>query len=406
MTTAISDDLFTPDVIADPYTYLGRLREEDPVHWNELYDLWVITRHDDLVWVARHPELFSSAVEKRDPRPPYPEIRESDVEFYQYVRAFYSEWFARLDPPEHAPMRRVVHEYFTPKAIEQWRSMVQSVIKDLLDHVEDTGQMDLVRDFAIPLPVMVIASMMDLPVPDRLFIRELSQKLTFLGRGDPDRMQPLAEGIKDLVEYISPIVEERRTNPQNDLLSVLASGENSGVYSRHQAVANSISILFAGHETTINLICNGTLAFLRHPDQWELFQQDPSSLSGQATEECLRYDSPVKAIRRIATEDVEMRGKVIHKDDRIRWFISSANRDPAVFPEPDKFDITRSPNPHVAFGSGIHHCLGASLSRMEAQEAFKALAQRFPSLRLETEEVEYEPSLIFRCLKFLPVSWV
>jgi pimeloyl-[acyl-carrier protein] synthase len=149
------------------------------------------------------------------------------------------------------------------------------------------------------------------------------------------------------------------------------------------------------------------LSFIRHPEQWEMFKQDPSDRTVRATEECLRYDSPVKSIQRIATQDVELRDQVIHQDDRVRWFITSANRDPEVFPEPARFDIERYPNPHVAFGSGIHHCLGAYLARMEGQEALKALGERFPSLHLEVaeEQLEYVPSLNFRSLKSLPVSW-
>ena len=405
MVTAVTDDLFSSDVITDPYTYFRRLREEDPVHWNEKYEVWVITRHDDLVWLTRHHELFSSEWWKRDPRPPYPPIDESDLGLYQFVRDFFAEWFIQHDRPEHTEKRMVVHGYFNPKAMEGWRPMVNAVIKDLLDEVEEKGQMDVMRDFAVPLPLFVIAQMMAMPYQDRPFIRSLAEKLLFLGRGEFDRMGPLSEGIKGLQEYLTPYVEERIANPGDDLLSLLASGEKSGVFTREEVVANAILLLLAGHETTINLICNGTLAFMRHPDQWELYQQDPASRTVRATEECLRYDPPVKSIQRIASEDVEMRGKILRKDDRVRWFITSANRDPEMFPEPEKFDIARYPNPHVAFGSGIHHCLGATLARLEGQEALKALVQRFPSFHLETEKVEYQPSITFRSIKNLPVSW-
>jgi cytochrome P450 len=204
---------------------------------------------------------------------------------------------------------------------------------------------------------------------------------------------------------LSPLVEERIHKPGDDFVSVVASGEKRGIFTRHQVLVNCSLLLLAGHETTINLLCNGTLAFLRHPEQWALFKQDPAGWAKPATEECLRYDAPVKSIQRIAAQDVEMRGKVLHKDDRLRWFISSANRDPEVFTDPDTFDITRDPNPHVSFGSGVHHCLGATLARLEGQEAFKALAERFPSLHVETEELEYQPSMTFRSLKSLPVVW-
>jgi cytochrome P450 len=405
MFTAIQNDMFTPDVIADPYPYYGRLREEDPVHWNELYELWVITRHDDLVWLTRHHELFSSAVFRNDPRPPYPAIDESDLGLYEYVRNYQADQFIQHDRPEHLEMRKVVHGYFTPRSMEAWRPFVQSAVKELLDAAEEKGHMDVMKDLATPLPVLVIAQMMGVPQADRPYVRQLAEKLLYIGRGEYDRMKPLTEGMQGMIEYVSPLVDERIVNPGDDFISVLASGEKQGVFSRHQVLVNTSLLLLAGHETTINLLCNGTLAFIRHPEQWALLKQDPAGWTKRATEECLRYDSPVKSIQRIASEDVEMRGKVLRKDDRIRWFISSANRDPEVFANPDTFDISRDPNPHVAFGSGVHHCLGATLARVEGQEVFKALAERFPALRLETEELDYQPSITFRSLKSLPVTW-
>jgi len=402
---AMHDDMFTADVIAHPYTYYGRLREEDPVHWNELYDLWVITRHDDVVWMTRHHELFSNAVFRNDPRPAYPAIAESDQELYEYVRNYQADQFIQHDRPEHLEMRKIVHGYFTPRSMEAWRSFVQNAVTELLDAAEDKGHMDVMKDLATPLPVLVIAQMMGVPPEDRPYVRELAEKLLYIGRGEYDRMKLLTEGMQGMIEYVSPLVDERIVNPGDDFISVLAQGEKQGVFTRHQVLVNTSLLLLAGHETTINLLCNGTLAFMRHPAQWALLKQDPAGWAKRATEECLRYDAPVKSIQRIAAQDVEMRGKVLHQDDRIRWFISSANRDPEVFANPGTFDITRDPNPHVAFGSGVHHCLGATLARLEGQEVFKALAERFPSLHVETEELAYQPSLAFRSLKSLPVAW-
>ena len=404
MVTAVQDDMFTPDVITDPYTYYGRLRDEDPVHWNKTYALWVVTRHDDLTWLTRHHELFSSAVFKNDPRPPYPAIDESDLGLYDYVRNYQGDQFIQHDRPEHLEMRRVVHGYFTPKSMEAWRPFVQKAVKELLDEAEEKGRMDVMRDLATPLPVLVIAQMMGVPEQDRRYVRQLAEKLLYIGRGEYDRMKPLTEGMRGMVEYVSPLVEERIANPGDDFISVLASGEKQGVFTRHEVLVNTSLLLLAGHETTINLLCNGTLAFMRHPEQWALLKKDPAGLAKTATEECLRYDSPVVSIQRIASQDVEMRGKVLHEKDRIRWFISSANRDPEKFADPDKFDITRWPNQHVAFGSGVHHCLGATLARVEGQEVFKALAERFPRLQIEPEDLEYQPSITFRSLKSLPVT--
>jgi len=405
MMTAMSNDLFTPEVTNDPYSYFGRLREEDPVHWNELYELWVITRHDDLVWLTRHHELFSSEVLKRDSRPPYPQVYDSDLGLYEYVRDFSSAQFIQHDRPEHLEMRKVVHGYFTPRSMEAWRPMVQSAITDLLDAAEAKGRMDVMADLATPLPVLVIAQMMGVPLEDRPYIRELAKKLLAGGRGEPDRLRTQTEGMQGMLEYLSPLVEERIDRPGDDFVSVVASGEKRGIFTRHQVLVNCSLLLLAGHETTINLLCNGTLAFLQHPEQWAQFKQNPAGWAKRATEECLRYDPPVKSIQRIAAQDGELRGKVLRKDDRLRWFIASANRDPEVFADPETFDITRDPNPHVAFGSGVHHCLGATLARLEGQEAFKALAGRFPTLHGETEELAYQPSMTFRSLTSLPVSW-
>ena len=405
MVTTINDDMFTPDVIQDPYRYLGQIRDEDPVHWNELYELWVITRHDDLVWLARNHEQFSNSVFRNDPRPAYPAILESDTELYDYVRDYQGDQFIQYDRPDHLEMRKVVHGYFTPKSMEEWRPLVKSAITDLLDAAEARGGgVDLMRDLAVPLPVLVIAEMMGVPESERPHIRMLAEKLLAIGRGEPDRMRVLTEGMQGMLDYVDPMVDERIVNPQDDFISVLASGEKSGVFSRHQVLVNTSLLLLAGHETTINLICNGTLAFMNNRDQWDLLKTDTQGLMVRATEEALRYDSPVKSIQRLASEDVEMRGKKIKKDDRIRWFMSSANRDPNKFENPDTMDITRWPNPHVAFGSGVHHCLGATIARVEGQEVFSALAERYPNLQLKTHDMEYQESITFRSIKSLPVS--
>ncbi len=420
MVTTLTDDLFSPEVVQDPYTYFARMREEDPVHWNAPYKLWVISKYKDLVWVTRRPELFSSEVFHRDPLPPYPDIDESDMGLYEYVKQFFAQWFIQHDRravsayesirehggPDHTDMRKVIHGYFNPKAMELWRPLVQSAINQLLDEAEERGHMDVMRDYATPLPLLVIAAMMGIETSDRQFIRSLAEKLLFLGRGNTDRMQPLTEGIVGLQEYLRPMVAERIKNPNGDLLDRMTDAYRVGVMDEEQVVANAILLLLAGHETTINLICNGTRAFMTHPDQWELMKADPEGRMIRATEECLRYDPPVKSIQRISGEELEFGGKQIEKNQRMRWFITGANRDPEVFDRPDDFDIERYPNPHVAFGSGIHHCLGATLARLEGQEAFKTLAQRFPNLNLgcDPDDLTYTSSIAFRTLEQLPVN--
>jgi pimeloyl-[acyl-carrier protein] synthase len=207
-----------------------------------------------------------------------------------------------------------------------------------------------------------------------------------------------------MVEYITPLVEERLTKPRDDLLSVLATGEKEGSLSRDEVLGNTLLLLVAGHQTTINLIGNGILALLRHPDYWAQLQRDSTRIT-RATEEILRYDAPVKRAPRIAAADVELHGKTIRQAERVLLVLSAANRDPRQFSDPDTFDITRDPNPHVAFGGGIHHCLGANLARLEGQEAFRAITQRFAPFSLATERLEYQTLLSLRGLKALWVSW-
>ena len=207
-----------------------------------------------------------------------------------------------------------------------------------------------------------------------------------------------------MIEYVNPMMEERIVNPGDDFISVLAQGEKAGVFTREQSLVNTSLLLLAGHETTINLICNGTLSFMQNRDQWDLLKADPQGMMVRANEEALRYDAPVKSIQRLAAQDVEMRGKMIKKDERIRWFISSANRDPNKFERPDEMDITRWPNPHVAFGAGIHHCLGATIARVEGQEVFRELAERYPDMELGQEEMDYEPSITFRSIRKMPIN--
>ena len=403
--TADSEYLFAPEVIADPYTYFGRLRETDPVHWNPRAEMWILTRYEDLVWLLRHHELFSSAVIRTDRRPPHPPIDAADEPLFEQVRAFRSDQLVENDRPPHQSMRSAVHEYFTPQAMDAWRPFVREAVAELLDEVEPDGRMDVLEALAAPLPVRVITQMMGVPEEDREHLRHLADRLLYINRGEPYRMRLLMEGIEGMIEYVSPKVDVRAKEPGNDFISVLAQAEKQGVFTRHQVLVNTALLLFAGHETTMNLICNGTLAFIRHPDQWERLRADPAGAARVATEECLRYDPPVKSTQRIAAEDVERHGKVIRKGDRLRWIMAAANRDPRAFADPNCFDVARQPNPHVSFGAGIHYCLGASLARIEGQEVFRALAERFPALRLETEELEYQPSIQFRSLTALPVAW-
>jgi cytochrome P450 len=308
------DDIFSPAVIADPHAWYARLREHDPIHWNERYQVWFITRYDDVVWMIRNHELFSSAVIKNDPRPPYPPVDSADFPLFGPVRKFRSEMLVEQDRPEHLAHRKVMRGFFTPKAMEAWRPFIRNAVTELLDQVQPRGRMDVLPDLAAPLPVRIIVEMMGVPPEDREKLRELADKLLYLNRGEPHRLRPLTEGIEGLLEYVTPKVNERLQHPRDDFISVLAGGERQGTLTRHQVLVNTALLLFAGHETTMNLICNGTLAFIRHPEQWAQLRRNPAGMAESATEETLRYDPPVKTTQRIAAQDVERHGKLFRKD--------------------------------------------------------------------------------------------
>jgi len=401
----IDDDMFTPSVIADPYTYYGRLREIDPVHWNDLHKVWVVTGYDDITWLTRHPDLFSSAVPAKDPLPPYPPIDEHDRDEYEYVQRGQSDRMVTRDRPSHRAMRGALHDFFTPAASERWRPMIRDIIDHLLDGAAEAKRMDVIADFAVPLPLHVIFEVMAIPEDDRPYVRSVAAKLLVGPRVSGSRMREIAAAMRSINEYMAPLVDRRAIDPGEDLVSLIAVAEAEGLYTRSEALQNLGHLVVAGHETSANLIANGLLAFIRNPDQWELLRTDPDRLAASATEECLRYDPAVKSIERIANEQVELRGRTIGALERIRWFIASANRDPDRFHEPDTFDITRNPNPHLSFGHGIHLCLGAAIARIEGQEALKALADRCTSLQLACDDLEYVPAAHLRALRRLEVSW-
>lgn len=397
------DNLFADDAIRDPYAFFGRLRETDPVHWNARHELWIITRHADVVSIVRDHESFSSAVIKSDARPPYPPLDDQGLTLLDEVRRFRGAQLVEQDPPRHGDMRRLLHQYFTASAIEKWRPFIRSAVAELLDELESGATIDVMTALAAPLPVRVIAHLMDVPATDRARLRELADKLLYINRGEPNRFATLVEGIRGILDYSAPLAEQRLHKPGRDFISVLAEGERIGVMDRYELLVNCALLLFAGHETTVNLIGNGILAFIRNRGEWEKLRANPE-LARRATEECLRFDPPVKSTQRIAARDVTVGDRTIRQGDRLRWIIAAANRDPDVFPDPDRFLIDRHPNPHVSLGVGIHFCLGAALARVEGQELFRGLAERVSSFRLETATPDYQPSIQFRSLRELSVT--
>lgn len=403
--TLLCDDLMAPEVIADPHAYYRELRETDPVHWNERWGGWVLTGYDDVVRVLRDADRFSSDRMAFLAR----ELSEEDKEQYKPIFDVLSQWIVFRDAPDHTRMRRLLNNRFTPTAVEQYRPRVRSIVGSLLDEIETKGSAELVRDFAYLVPLTVILELLGVPnlELDRDPIKRWSEQLGaffFIRADEPRRREIACQGVTSLVEYLRPLVEERKAKPTLDLISGLVAAQQQGDLSEQEVIATCVLLVFGGHETTMNLIANGTLALLRHPDQWERLKREPD-LVESAVEELLRYDGSVKATVRWAKEDVEIGPKTVREGERLLVALSAANRDPQRFGNPDRLDITRTPNPHVAFAHGIHVCLGAPLARMEAQEAFSGLTQRLPVPTLATERLDYHPTVVSRALKALPVTF-
>ncbi len=402
-TPTISDDLMAAEVIADPYSYYRGLREIDPVHWNERWPGWVITRYSDVVQVLRDSRRFSSD------RMAYlsKELSESERQRCAPIFDVLSQWMVFRDAPDHTRLRILLNSRFTPGAVERFRPRVRAIVKHLLDQIAGKGRMEVVRDFAYLVPLTVILELLGAPNLDRDLIKQWSEQLGaffFIRADEPRRREIACEGVRSLVQYLTPVIAERRGQPREDLISLLLEAQDKGDLSEQEVVATCVLLVFGGHETTMNLIANGILALIRRPEEWVRLQRDPA-LVESAVEEFLRYDGPVKATVRWARESVEMDGGTLRKGDRVLVVLAAADRDPQQFADPDRVDVTRTPNAHVAFAHGIHVCLGASLARLEAQEAFAGLTQRFPTPTLGSEDLEYHPTVISRALKALPVAF-
>ena len=393
-----------PEARADPYPLYKRLREEDPVHWSEPLDAWVLTRYDDVVAILRDPRF---SADRRGARNRYAQEAMAAAEEHGGPLAR-ANTMLTADPPEHTRMRLLISKAFLPRAVEKLRPHIQDIADELLDAAQDPGRLDLLLDFAVPLPMIVIAELMGVPTADRAqFKRWSDDVVATLGGGlaAPEVLERGAQSGRELAEYFREVIADRRREPKDDLVSILVAGADEGdVLSEGQLLATCVVALIAGNETTRNLIGNGMLALLRNPDQLQKLWQDPS-LVESAVEEILRYAGPVQATARVATEDVQIDGQPVKKGQLVFIIVAAANRDPACFPDPEQLDITRRNNHHVAFGSGIHSCLGQPLARLEARIAFDTLARRIPNPRLAIDEVEWGPSFILRGLKSLPITF-
>jgi cytochrome P450 len=398
-------ELASVDFFADPYSTYRRLREEDPVHWCEPWGQWVITRFDDVLAVNKDPASFSSAGWERQfiSQLP-PQLRELP----HMQRHYGTKVLSMTDPPEHTRLRGFVMRSFTPRVIEALRPEIERLVADLLDRVEGTGRMDAIAEFAYPLPAIVIGKLLGAPEDDReRFMRWSRTIVDFVGTGHPDedRARRNEQTLREFREFLEPIIADRRASPGDDLISILAAPDGEGEsLTVDEVVSTCIVLLFAGHETTANLIGNGLLALFRHPEQLDLLKAEPERAES-AVEELLRYDSPVQRNRRLVTLDLEFGGKQLRQGEPVMVFMGSANRDPAKFADPEALDITRSPNQHMAFGHGIHFCVGAALSRLEAPIAIRALLDRFPNARLADDFRErWHHNITFRGLESLELS--
>jgi cytochrome P450 len=393
------------ETIANPYPRYHYLRVEDPVHWHEGLNSWVLTRYPDVMDALRDRRLsadrMSSVVQVLPP---------AAQQMFQMLISTFDNMMLMSDPPKHTRLRSLANKAFTPRVVEQMRSHIQTIVDELLDDVEGKGRMDMIQDLAYPLPAIVIAEMLGVAPEDRDNFKKWSDDLAnFLGnvRMAPETAMAAQQSTVELTNYFKVIIEERRENPQDDLMSNLVAAEEEGDrFSEEELYAMCILLLGAGHETTTNLIGNGTLALLQNPDQLQKLKDSPSLIE-PAVEELLRYDSPVQSTSRLAMEDLEIGGKQIAQGESITITLGAANRDPDQFADPDRLDITRQDSRHMAFGFGPHFCLGSALARLEGQIAFGTLLKRMPNLRLEGEadELEWRDNPVFRGVKSLPVAF-
>ena len=387
---------------ANPHPFYAQLRKEAPVHRVTLGDkrpAWLVTRYDDVVTVLKDDRF---AKDRRMVLTPEQMAKEPWIP--KMLRPIERNMLD-TDAPEHTRLRGLVHLAFTPRLVENMRARIQRLTDELLDAVQPRGRMDLIRDYALPIPTTVISEMLGVPVRDRhKFHRWSSAIVTTV----PSRWGIL-KAIPALVlflRYIRKLVKLRRAAPKDDLVSALVAAHDAGDRLTEDELLAMVSLLLiAGHETTVNLIGNGMLALMENPEQMERLRADPGLIK-PAVEELLRYDGPLEtATERFAREDVTLSGVTIPRGEMVFAVVASANRDEGQFKDPDALDLTREPNRHLAFGQGVHFCLGAPLARLEGQIAINSLLRRIPELRLgvPSQALRRRPGLVLHGLKSLPV---
>lgn len=401
----IDEQLLSPAYVESPYPTYDLLRSHCPVYWSDKWSAWLVTRYDDVMTVLHDHRRFSNqgrytlylAQLAEDQRRQLAAL----IEHYEYGGLVQS------DPPAHTRLRRLVSLAFTPRTVEQMREMVEQIVDTLLDQAAGSNRLELVRNFAFPLPAIVIAGMLGVPAEERDQFKDWSSKIQrFLGSGQAHFPYALEaqECWQQMNAYFLALLTKRRRQPQHDLVSALAvARDENDQLGEDELVRTCGAMLIAGHETTTNLIASGILALLRQPDQLQLLRDNPS-LYPNAVEEFLRCDSPFQAAPRRVTEDCELRGQQLRQGQLVYVLLGAANRDPAQFSRPDLLDIRRSENKQLAFGYGVHYCLGAPLARLEAPIALQHLIECFPRLRLDpADPPRWKKSMVQRGLERLPL---
>lgn len=394
------DDFLSDQNVRDPHPLFLKMRKERPIHWSSRYRAWIVTRHSDVLRGLRDPGLSSDRIGSMlDSAHPESASRKA--------LELLSDWMVFKDPPVHTRLRKLISKSFTSRAVSHIQERIEEIVSELLDRCEERGRFDLVEDIAFPLPTMVIAELLGAPASDRARFRAWSDEISpvVFGSFDSVARRASAEGaILNFADYFSNLVSRYEANPSDNLITALIDARDSrDALSHDEVIATCMLLLFAGHETTTNLIGNGAYHLLTHPEQLRWLRKDPS-LAASAVEETLRFDGPSKIVVRLAAQRLEYGDAVFQPGQRVFLVQSSANRDEDVFLRPDEFDIGRSPNPHIGFGYGIHFCLGAPLARSEATAVYSNLFKRFPSLSLLDGEVPWEPVLLSRGVLSVPVA--
>jgi pimeloyl-[acyl-carrier protein] synthase len=397
-------DPFQPEFKQDPYPFYRWYRERDPVHENRP-GMWWVFRHADCVAMLQDLRFTNDSRKGKRPEP----ARKTPEENAPLVR-FLNNCIMYLDPPEHTRLRSLIKSAFALRTVEQLQPAIAALANDLLDQVQGAGRMDLITDYSVPLSVGVVAELLGVPAADRHLFRNWSSAITASVdiKKDEDRTRMSREGAQAALQisaYFKEMAEERRRQPREDLMSALVQvGENGDRMSEDELVSMCGQLLIAGHETSANFLGNAMMALFRFPDQLALLQRTPE-LIAPAVDELLRYDSSVQVVGRIAREDVEIGGRQIAFGSVVNAVVGSANRDPALFADPDRLDITRGDRHYLSFGHGIHYCVGGALARIEAQIGLALLMSRMPNLAPATDLLQWGDRIFIRGLITLPLTF-